>query len=265
MAPACAELNPTPITEPRPHHSHKGSYGDVGIIGGATGMTGAALLAARGALHGGAGRVYAAVLQNPPVSWDPTQPEIMFRNLEDLHLETMTVVAGCGAGKAIHAHLETILKRAARLVLDADGLNALAQSPTWQNQLASRPAGTTVLTPHPLEAARLLQVTSAQVQADRLSAAQTLARRFSCTVVLKGSGTVIAAPETLARINPTGNARLATAGTGDVLAGMIGARITSGTNVFGAACAAVHSHGAIADQWPDTFALDAGRLAAAQR
>jgi NAD(P)H-hydrate repair Nnr-like enzyme with NAD(P)H-hydrate dehydratase domain len=110
----------------------------------------------------------------------------------------------------------------------------------------------------------LLQVTSAQVQADRLRAAQTLARRFCCTVVLKGSGTVIAAPETLARINPTGNARLATAGTGDVLAGMIGARMANGINVFDAACAAVHWHGAIADQWPITSALDAGRLAAAQ-
>jgi NAD(P)H-hydrate repair Nnr-like enzyme with NAD(P)H-hydrate dehydratase domain len=85
-----------------------------------------------------------------------------------------------------------------------------------------------VLTPHPLEAARLLGATSAQVQQGRLRAAAELAQRFACTVVLKGSGTVIATPGQVPRINPTGNARLATAGTGDVLAGLLGARLAAG-------------------------------------
>jgi hydroxyethylthiazole kinase-like uncharacterized protein yjeF len=118
----------------------------------------------------------------------------------------------------------------------------------------------TVLTPHPLEAARLLDSTATQVQSDRMASAQQLAQRFACTVVLKGSGTIIAAPGQTPVINPTGNARLATAGTGDVLAGMIGAGLASGLPAFRAACEAVYRHGLRADHWPDDAALTAGAL-----
>ena len=95
---------------------------------------------------------------------------------------------------------------------------------------------------------------------DRLAAARELAERFQCVAVLKGSGTVIAAPGQLLRINPTGNARLATAGTGDVLAGMIGARLAAGSSALDAACAAVWQHGHAADEWPEGIPLRAGRL-----
>jgi hydroxyethylthiazole kinase-like uncharacterized protein yjeF len=118
-----------------------------------------------------------------------------------------------------------------------------------------------VLTPHPLEAARLLGCTVTQVQSDRLAAAAQLAQRFACTVVLKGSGTVIAAPGQTPVINPTGNPRLATAGTGDVLAGMVGAHLASGMDGFAAACQAVYRHGALADHWPALDALVAANLA----
>ncbi|WP_296491906.1 ADP/ATP-dependent (S)-NAD(P)H-hydrate dehydratase, partial [Rhodoferax sp.] len=121
----------------------------------------------------------------------------------------------------------------------------------------------TVLTPHPLEAARLLAGSAAEVQANRLEAAQQLARRFACTVVLKGSGTLIAQQDTTPVINPTGNARLATGGTGDVLAGLIGARLAGGLNAFDAACQAVHQHGRVADDWPPDQALTAAQLAKA--
>ena len=114
----------------------------------------------------------------------------------------------------------------------------------------------TVLTPHPLEAARLLCTTAAAVQAGRLAAAGQLAGQFGCVVVLKGSGTVIAAPGEIPVINSTGNALLATAGTGDVLAGMLGAgladlssRQTGSENAFSIACSVVFSHGLLADQW----------------
>ncbi|MEO7127257.1 MAG: NAD(P)H-hydrate dehydratase, partial [Rhodoferax sp.] len=113
----------------------------------------------------------------------------------------------------------------------------------------------------PLEAARLLGANAAQVQADRLGAARELVERFGCVVVLKGSGTVIAAPGQIAAINPTGNARLATAGTGDVLAGMVGARLAAGRPAFAAACEAVYQHGLAADHWPDDRALTAADLA----
>jgi len=119
----------------------------------------------------------------------------------------------------------------------------------------------TVISPHPLEAARLLGCTAAQVQADRLAAGRELVQRSGCVVVLKGSGTVIAAPEVAPLINPTGNARLATAGTGDVLAGMIAARIATGLPTLEAAAGAVYTHGLAADNWPAGRPLTASALA----
>lgn len=246
----CALLSHTAPRIPRPHNSHKGSYGDVAIIGGCPGMAGASLLAARAALHGGAGRVYVGMLGAPTLQWDDRQPELMFRLPTDLPLDSMTVVAGCGGGDTIGTHLPYILKRARRLVLDADALNAIAQDRNLQDQLGTRGLGTTVLTPHPLEAARLLQLTTGDIQSDRLRWAQALVSKFACTVVLKGSGTVIAGPGTIPRINPTGNARLATAGTGDVLAGLIAAQWTGAQDSFSAACNATLHHGYIADHWP---------------
>ena len=118
-----------------------------------------------------------------------------------------------------------------------------------------------MLTPHPLEAARLLGTNTAQVQADRLTAAQTLSSRLGCCVVLKGSGTVIAAPGRVPRINATGNGLLATGGTGDVLAGLLGARLAASADAWQAACSAVWTHGQAADQWPEGLALTASRLA----
>jgi hydroxyethylthiazole kinase-like uncharacterized protein yjeF len=248
----------------RLHNSHKGSYGDVAIVGGDAGMAGAALLAGTAALHGGAGRVFVAGPGNaPPLSVDATQPELMFRPFSTLAINQMVVVAGCGGGEAMAQHLESVLQQSARLVLDADALNVLALEPHFQALLQARPAGSSVLTPHPLEAARLLHTSTQAVQADRLEAAQNLAERFACTVVLKGSGSVIAAPGRKPHINTTGNARLATAGTGDVLAGLLGALLATQPNAFSAACAAVHWHGLRADQWPATLRLTASGLARA--
>lgn len=241
-------LGPMPALH-RPHASHKGSYGDVCILGGASGMAGAALLAARSALHGGAGRVFVCTLGVPALVLDPQQPELMFRSFDELEWNGMTLVAGCGGGQAIAETLPLILGHARQLVLDADALNHIAASAALQQLLTLRPAGHTVITPHPLEAARLLGSTTAGVQADRLGAAQALAQRYCCVVVLKGSGTVIAAPGEIPRINPTGNARLATAGTGDVLAGLMGARLSGGMPALQAACDAVYRHGLAADRW----------------
>jgi hydroxyethylthiazole kinase-like uncharacterized protein yjeF len=148
-------------------------------------------------------------------------------------------------------------------VLDADALNALATDSQLATLLRARQhrGRETVLTPHPLEAARLLGRSVAEVQQDRLNAAETLARRLGCAVVLKGSGTVVAAPGQGTAINPSGNARLATAGTGDVLAGMVGARLAAGQPAFQAACDAVYQHGRAADHWPPDQPLTASALA----
>ncbi|MDP2816766.1 MAG: NAD(P)H-hydrate dehydratase [Polaromonas sp.] len=252
------------------HSSHKGSFGDVAIVGGGsagiTHMAGAALLAGRAALHAGAGRVFVALLGSPSLTVDPQQPELMFRSPDALDLTHQVVVCGCGGGDAVAAVLPKILSQAKSLVLDADGLNAVARDTQLQTQMRARAARGwhTILSPHPLEAARLLGSTTAAVQADRLTAASRLAAQFQCVVVLKGSGTVIAAPGAIPMINPTGNARLATAGTGDVLAGMLGAMLAAGLPALEAASNAVFRHGQLADDWAAQHpgqALTASRLA----
>ncbi|TXH90402.1 MAG: NAD(P)H-hydrate dehydratase [Rhodoferax sp.] len=262
--PPTAELNPAPRPLQRLHASHKGSYGDVAVVGGMEGMLGAALLAARAALHSGAGRVYVAALDPQAPRLDPLQPELMFRPVQGLVWQQLTVVAGCGGGERIAAQLPALLQDSAHLVLDADALNALAADPGLQDALraraSQRTAAATVLTPHPLEAARLLGTNTAQVQAQRLQATQTLADSLQATVVLKGSGTVIAAPGATPRINPTGNARLATGGTGDVLAGMVGAHLAAGLPAFEAACAAVYRHGLAAQREAGSSVLPASEL-----
>ena len=261
---SAARLIAPPSVAPRLHASHKGSYGDVAIIGGAPGMTGAALLAARAALSGGAGRVFVSLLDASAMAVDASQPELMLRPSDSLDLSAMAVACGCGGGDAVRAVLPRVLSTARALVLDADALNAISGDAQLALQLQARSrrdSRATVITPHPLEAARLLGSSTAQVQADRLATANELAQRLGCVVVLKGSGTVIAAPGVLPAINATGNARLATAGTGDVLAGMIAARLALGATAFDAACGAVHAHGLAADRWPAEEPLTASKLA----
>lgn len=257
----CAELNSEPRSVLRAHNTHKGSFGDVGIVGGAEGMAGAALLAAIAALNGGAGRVYLGLLDKSIDHLVTNKPEIMLRNLSDLHYESMVAVAGCGGGDSITEHLDEILIRSERLVLDADALNAIAQDASLQRKLKGRRLLTTVLTPHPLEAARLMGIQAADVQADRLGVAQELANRYGCVVVLKGSGTIISAPGSLPRINPTGNARLATAGTGDVLAGLIAARLSSRPTTLQSVSESVYLHGQVADKWSQSNTMTALDLA----
>ena len=262
MAPQALLLNP-PRSQTWQHASHKGSQGDVCVVGGTTGMTGAALLAAAAALHGGAGRVYTCLLGPDAPMFAPSLPEVMIRAPGACDWTQQTVVAGCGGGDAIGALLPQLLEDAQRLVLDADGLNALSASPSLAESVRQRRPGSTILTPHPLEAARLLGGSTTQVQADRLRAAKALAQKYVCTVVLKGSGSVVCGPDTLACINPSGNGKLATAGTGDVLAGLIGAHWARGISAHEAASRGVYQHGAVADRWPEGHPLTAGTLAGA--
>ncbi|MBX3621941.1 MAG: NAD(P)H-hydrate dehydratase [Rhizobacter sp.] len=239
----------------RQHAQHKGSFGDVAVVGGATGMAGAALLAARAAHAAGAGRVYVEALDGHALALDVLRPELMFRErwsraASPAALAGATVVAGCGGGEAVKGALPRLLSGAGRLVLDADALNAIAADTTLARLLTARGRGDreTVLTPHPLEAARLLHTSATDIQADRLGAARRLARQYACVVVLKGSGSVVASPDGCTFINSTGNAALATAGTGDVLAGWIGGCWSaSAAPALEAARHAVWRHGRAAD------------------
>jgi ADP-dependent NAD(P)H-hydrate dehydratase / NAD(P)H-hydrate epimerase len=231
----------------RRQNSHKGSYGNVAVVGGARGMAGAPILAARSALHAGTGRVFAVFADDAP-AYDSGQPELMCRAAAGFDLDSAVLVLGPGLGTAPQAVelLKRAVASASALVADADALNLIAADPALQAEVAQRAAGC-IITPHPLEAARLLGIPVAAVQADRVAAARKLAALLQATVVLKGSGSVIAAPDGDAVINTTGNPALATAGTGDVLAGLCGSLLAQGWPQWQAALAAVWLHGMAAD------------------
>jgi ADP-dependent NAD(P)H-hydrate dehydratase / NAD(P)H-hydrate epimerase len=233
---------------PRRNNSHKGTYGDVAVLGGARGMAGAAILAARAALYAGAGRVFVAAV-DPGPALDPLQPEIMFRDAAGFAFDGRVVVAGPGMGDSDGAThlLSKVIDGMGPLVVDADALNLCAASPDLAARLAAHDGGV-VVTPHPLEAARLLGVTAAIVQADRLEHARELAQRLDAVVVLKGAGSVIARPDGAVAINTTGNPGLATGGTGDVLAGLVGTLLGQGWPAWEAALAGTWLHGAAADR-----------------
>lgn len=239
------------IFEPRDPAGHKGTFGSAAIVGGAASMVGAAVLAARAALKSGSGRVYVGLVnESASFALDTHQPELMWRSLPALTDIASQITAwgvGCGLGDSAYGIqcIKTVLAhRAGRpLVIDADGLNALARgdiSPTWGE-------GPVVLTPHPAEAARLLDKDTAWVQAHREETAQTLSERFGAWVVLKGHLTLICSPDGKLQMNHTGNVGLATAGSGDVLTGLATSLLAQGFEPEVAVPAAVWLHGAAAD------------------
>ena len=231
---------------PRPRNSHKGSYGSAGILGGAVGMAGAALLAGRAALKLGAGRVYVGLLER--IAVDSMQPELMLRSTDEVFALASALAIGPGLGQSTNAG--DVLLRAIEsplpLVVDADALNILAERPVIAGRL-SRRERRVILTPHPAEAARLLAITTEAVQSDRVASAQQLARRYNAHVVLKGCGSIIALADGRWFINTSGNPGLASAGTGDVLSGMMAALLAQGWLEDAAALCATHLHGAAAD------------------
>ncbi len=236
----------------RDPQGNKGTFGTAAIIGGATGMTGAAILAARAALKTGAGKVCVGLAQTPsPVAYDAQFPELMLHTAPDLIAQAGNIqawAAGCGLGQATQAigwlRLLFISRKGAPLVLDADGLNALASgavSPSWGR-------GEVVLTPHPAEAARLLHLTTDQIQHDRPAAAQALSSKYRAWVVLKGAGSIVCAPDQSWQINTTGNIGLASGGTGDVLSGILVSLLAQGMPMHIAVPAGVWLHGSAADR-----------------
>ena len=231
----------------RPRNFHKGMAGTLGILGGAHGMTGAALLAGRAALKLGAGRVYVGLLEH--LSIDTSAPELMLRHADDvLGMDLDTVVAGPGLGSTEHAAtlVGAVLASDMPCVLDADALNLMADDRNLMEACARRTADT-LLTPHPAEAGRLLNVTTAGVQSDRLAAARELAHRYRAHVVLKGNGSVIVARDGRLFINTTGHPGMASAGMGDVLSGILGALLAQRCSGEAALVLGVHLHGAAAD------------------
>ena len=245
----------------RAANTHKGSFGAVAVAAGSLAYRGAAALCVEGALRSGAGLVYLAsvepviqlVLTRTPECCacgcrtgadgciQPKDAAALRDWLADRH---PVLLAGPGLGDGAGAVVSELLKGDWQgMVLDADALNALAAG-----QVRGNVPPFAVLTPHPGEAARLLGLSTAQVQADRESAAVHLAEKYGCTVVLKGAGTLIATPEGALFRNDTGNPGLARGGSGDVLAGMLAALLAQGLTPQDAACCAAWLHGAAADR-----------------
>ena len=249
------------LLPPRRRDAHKGAFGHVLVIAGSRGKTGAGLLAAQAAARSGAGLTTLAVPATLQAVLEAQVREAMTAALADtgdgaaaladgaavnaLLADREAVVCGPGMGqapatRALVAHV--VRQCAAPLVLDADGLNAVAGSAL----LRDRP-GPTVVTPHPGEMARLQSGDTARVQADRLGAARAFARAERVVVVLKGARTIIASPDGATAICPTGNPGMASGGTGDVLSGVIGALLAQGLAAYDAAALGVFAHGAAGD------------------
>ena len=235
---------------PRRKNSHKGMMGGVGILGGAPGMVGAALLAGRAALKLGAGRVYVGLIDEAAPAVDAAQPELMLRKPAELlaqgHATALAVGPGLGQGKSAQSLLRQAIAAERPLLLDADALNLVAAHPVLANRVRKR-AAPTLITPHPLEAARLLGSGIDAVQGDRLHAARELAEKLNAHTVLKGCGSVIASPDGRWFINTSGNPGMASAGMGDVLSGLAVSLLAQGWEAEAALLCAVHLHGAAAD------------------
>jgi hydroxyethylthiazole kinase-like uncharacterized protein yjeF len=223
--------------------------GTLGILGGAAGMAGAALLAGRAALKLGAGKVRVGFLADEYVPLDALSPELMISHADEvLGTDLDAIVAGPGLGTSERAEtlVGAVIASDIPCVLDADALNLLSDNTNLRDACARRTVDT-LLTPHPAEAARLLGVSTEQIQANRVAAARDLSKRYHAHVVLKGNGSVMVARDGHLFINTSGNPGMAAAGMGDVLAGMLGALLAQRYTGESALVLGVHLHGTAAD------------------
>jgi NAD(P)H-hydrate epimerase len=247
---------------PRSRNAHKGDFGHLMVIAGSPGKAGAAIMAAKSALRAGAGLVTVAT----PNSLVPVVQQSIFEAMcipaaesidgtigigaETELLQAAARMTACAIGPGLSTHAETVMtvrnlvpRLTVPLVIDADGLNALAGS----LDVLKQARGPIVMTPHPGEMARLAGMPTAAVQQDRLGVASAFARKYGVTLVLKGAGTVVACPGGDVFVNSTGNPGMATGGTGDALTGMIGSLLAQGYPAEQAACLGVFLHGAAGD------------------
>jgi len=233
---------------PRRANSNKGSYGHVLVVGGDHGFGGAVRLCAAAALRSGAGLLSVATRAAHVAAFNAAQPEAMARSVEsatelDALLTRASVLAlgpGLGQGDWSRVLFDAALAGARPCVVDADALNLLAQSPRTLG-------AANVITPHPGEAARLLGCDVATIQSDRFRAARELARRYDSIAVLKGSGSLVAAPDGRVALCAWGNPGMASGGMGDVLTGVIAALLAQGLSAWDAACVGVAAHARAGD------------------
>lgn len=245
---ADAELMHAWTLPPRPRQSHKGNNGHVLAIGGDHGTAGAIRLCSEAALRAGAGLVSVATRAEHLIALNSARPELMAHEVNgpqalEALLPRATVLAvgpGLGQGAWGHALWLTALEAKRPLVLDADGLNLLALEPRGLADAA-------VITPHPGEAARLLGTDTASIGKDRYAAVRELARRYQAVAVLKGAGSLVAAPDGRVAVCPWGNPGMASGGMGDLLTGIIAALLAQGCDAWHAACLGVSLHARAGD------------------
>ena len=246
----------------RQPHEHKGHAGKVLIIGGASGMAGSILLSGRAALHAGAGWVMIGFLDEHALSVLSEQPELMLSHasremMQQAQADVLAIGPGLGQSAQARDLLSDALQSSALLIIDADGLNLIAGDAELMKQLKNRPTLSTVITPHPGEAAKLLYTTAEQVQINRPLAIDQLVALTGAIVVLKGQHTLIKSPQSTPQSDePTqmclkGHPGMGVAGMGDVLTGVIAAIVSQGIkhqiNPFEASCLAVELHATAAD------------------
>jgi NAD(P)H-hydrate epimerase len=257
-----------PLVPARPRSANKGSFGHLLVVAGSRGKTGAALLCGEAALRAGVGLCTLATRPDAQAALEGRVRELMTAGFDDepalIGLLTRKRAVALGPGIPADDAMRSLVERFAvacplPMVIDADGLNALAATAGLATLREAR--GPRVLTPHPGEAARLLERSIDAVQADRVASARALAARSGAVVALKGARTVIAAPDGRVALNPTGNPGLATGGTGDVLTGLIGALLAQGLSADNAAKLGVYAHGRAADLWVEERATDRGMIA----
>ena len=232
----------------RKAYSNKGSYGKILIIAGNETMSGAACFAAEAALRMGAGLVKVLSDAGNRQILQTRLPEILFGERKDLEesLEWCDCILfgpGVGVSEEMKEMLEMVLKKGKKpLVIDADGLNIISRF----NMKIDYPYGT-IMTPHLMEAARLMSCDITQIKEDLCQSAQDLAEKYHCTAVLKDATTIVAREDDLVYINQSGNDGMATGGSGDVLAGMITGLLGEGLSVHEAAVHGVYLHGLAGD------------------
>lgn len=252
---------------PRPLDSHKGTFGTLGIIGGASGMSGAIVLASTAAIYNGCGKVWAGFNQPIlPMPIIPAHPEIMLAIADDLlkrhDITTWLIGCGLGLGETSLALLKAVLQKALNqsLLLDADALTLLSQYTDLQ--ALTQTHGNLILTPHPTEAARLLGNTTADIQANRIESVKAIAEKYQATVVLKGHHSLVYSTQNnMLYTNTSGNPGLATAGSGDVLSGIIGSLLAQDIDTWQAVTGGVWLHGAAADYLASQIGGEVGIVA----
>jgi NAD(P)H-hydrate epimerase len=242
------------LLPPRCRNSHKGQFGWLLAVGSDIGMSGAIRLCGEAALRAGAGKVTLVTRPEHAGLVNLACPELMVRaaregrQLDALLAEVDALVTGTGLGQSDWSEdlFSACIRAQVPTVVDADGLNLLARGlPSLEE--SDLPLGRWILTPHPAEAGRLLDCSAADIQQDRISAALRLARRYQAVVALKGCGTVVADFTGRYAICPLGNPGMATAGSGDVLSGVMGALLAQGLDCWDAACAGVVAHARAGD------------------